>query len=168
MHVFFFNQWSSYEMLISDWCTDVFSSFLAPGNCRCAGALASKPATVAIGDAITRGKDMSYFVTGATGFIGRFLVANLLRRKGTIHVLVRKDSQKKFDAIAKKMGWDPKRITVLHGDMAAARCGLTAAQVRGLKGKVKHFFHLAAIYDLDAKAEAQRVANVDGTQNALD
>src|SRR3546814_3003653 len=82
---------------------------------------------------------MSYFVTGATGFIGRFLVANLLRRKGTIHVLVRKDSQKKFDAIAKKMGWDPKRITVLHGDMAAARCGLTAAQVRGLKGKVKHF-----------------------------
>src|SRR3546814_6065517 len=30
------------------------------------------------------GKDMSYFVTGATGFIGRFLVANLLRRKGTI------------------------------------------------------------------------------------
>src|SRR3546814_801942 len=52
--------------------------------------------------------------------------------------------------------------------MAAARCGLTAAQVRGLKGKVKHFFHLAAIYDLDAKAEAQRVANVDGTQNALD
>src|SRR3546814_8114209 len=111
---------------------------------------------------------MSYFVTGATGFIGRFLVANLLRRKGTIHVLVRKDSQKKFDAIAKKMGWDPKRITVLHGDMAAARCGLTAAQVRGLKGKVKHFFHLAAIYDLDATAEAQRVANVDGTQNALD
>src|SRR3546814_916613 len=111
---------------------------------------------------------MSYFVTGATGFIGRFLVANLLRRKGTIHVLVRKDSQKKFDAIAKKMGWDPKRITVLNGEMAAARCGLTAAQVRGLKGKVKHFCHLAAIYDLEAKAEAQRVANVDGTQNALD
>lgn len=111
---------------------------------------------------------MSYFVTGATGFIGRYLVANLLRRKGTIHVLVRKDSQKKFDAIAKKMGWDPKRINVLHGDMASARCGLTAAQVRALKGKVKHFFHLAAIYDLDASAEAQRVANVEGTQNALD
>src|SRR3546814_3162484 len=66
------------------------------------------------------------------------------------------------------MDWDMKRITVLHGDMAAARCGLTAAQVRALKGKVKHFFHLAAIYDLDAGAEAQWVANVDGTQNALD
>ena len=36
---------------------------------------------------------MSYFVTGATGFIGRYLVSKLLERKGTaatnkIHVLV--------------------------------------------------------------------------------
>jgi thioester reductase-like protein len=37
---------------------------------------------------------MSYFVTGATGFIGRFLVDRLLRqRKGTVYVLVRKDSR---------------------------------------------------------------------------
>ena len=57
---------------------------------------------------------MSYFVTGATGFIGRFLVSNLLKRKGTIHVLVRKGSQKKLDAIAEKMGWDRKRIDRGH------------------------------------------------------
>ena len=55
---------------------------------------------------------MSYFVTGATGFVGRYLVSNLLKRKGTIHVLVRKDSQKKLDAIGAKMGWDMKRIVV--------------------------------------------------------
>ena len=42
---------------------------------------------------------MDYFVTGATGFIGRFLVTDLLKRKGTVHVLVRKDSQKKLEAI---------------------------------------------------------------------
>ena len=43
---------------------------------------------------------MTYFVTGATGFLGRHLVGNLLKRKGPVHVLVRKDSRKKFDAIA--------------------------------------------------------------------
>ncbi|NZA26028.1 SDR family oxidoreductase [Luteimonas sp. SJ-92] len=111
---------------------------------------------------------MSYFVTGATGFIGRFLVGNLLRRKGTIHVLVRKDSRAKFDAIAAKMGWDPKRVMPVEGDMTQPRCGLAAAQVRALKGKVKHFFHLAAIYDLTAGLEAQQAANVDGTRHALD
>ena len=111
---------------------------------------------------------MSYFVTGATGFIGRYLVTNLLKRSGTVYVLVRKDSQKKFDAIAKKAGWDLARIKVVHGDMTKPKCGVTPAQLRTLSGKVKHFFHLAAIYDLTASAESQRAANIDGTQHALD
>jgi thioester reductase-like protein len=111
---------------------------------------------------------MSYFVTGATGFIGRYLVSKLLQRKGTVHVLVRKDSQKKFDAIARKMGWDMKRVLVVNGDMTAAKCGVSAAQIKALTGKVKHFFHLAAIYDVTVDAAAQRAANVDGTRHALD
>ena len=111
---------------------------------------------------------MGYFVTGGSGFIGRHLIDNLLKRKGTIHVLVRKDSLKKFDALAKKMGWDSKRVLPVTGDMTAPKCGLTAAQIRNLTGKVQHFFHLAAIYDLTASAESQRAANIDGTQHALD
>ena len=93
---------------------------------------------------------MTYFVTGATGFLGRHLVATLLKRKGPIHVLVRKDSRKKLDAIAARMGWDMKRIVVVEGDMTAPKCGLSAAQIRALNGKIKHFFHLAAVYDLTA------------------
>ena len=88
---------------------------------------------------------MSYFVTGATGFLGRFLVSILLKRKGTVHVLVRKDSRKKLEAIGRKMGWDMKRVVVVEGDMTAPKCGVSAAQLRALTGKVKHFFHLAAI-----------------------
>ena len=36
---------------------------------------------------------MNYFVTGATGFIGRYLVERLLKRDGTIYVLVREGSR---------------------------------------------------------------------------
>jgi NAD(P)-dependent dehydrogenase (short-subunit alcohol dehydrogenase family) len=111
---------------------------------------------------------MSYFVTGGTGFIGRFLIGNLLKRKGSIHVLVRKASLKKFEAMAKKQGWDPKRVIAVAGDMTSANCGLSAAQVRALTGKVQHFFHLAAIYDLTASAAEQQAANIDGTRHALD
>ena len=35
---------------------------------------------------------MAYFVTGATGFIGRHLVQRLLEREGDVHVLVRAGS----------------------------------------------------------------------------
>ncbi|MXV07577.1 MULTISPECIES: SDR family oxidoreductase [unclassified Xanthomonas] len=111
---------------------------------------------------------MTYFVTGATGFIGRYLMANLMRRKGTVHVLLRKESQRKFDTLVREQGWDPKRLVVLHGDVGADCCGLDAAQRKALHGKVKHFFHLAALYDLTAKAEEQRVANLEGTRNALE
>ncbi|KFL37961.1 SDR family oxidoreductase [Arenimonas donghaensis] len=111
---------------------------------------------------------MSYFVTGATGFIGRFLVSNLLKRKGTIHVLLRKGSEKKLDAIATSMGWDRKRIVVVTGDLSKPRLGLAPAKIKALSGKVKHFFHLAAIYDLSADAASQQVANIDGTRHAIE
>jgi len=37
-----------------------------------------------------------------------------------------------------------------------------------LRGRVTHFFHLAALYDLDASAEAMQRANVEGTRHALE
>lgn len=111
---------------------------------------------------------MAYFVTGATGFIGRFLVSNLLKRKGTIHVLLRKGSEKKFDAIATSMGWDRKRVLPVTGDLSKPNLGLPAAKVKALSGKVQHFFHLAAIYDLSADAASQQVANIDGTRHAVE
>uniref|UniRef100_UPI0037C0CED8 SDR family oxidoreductase n=1 Tax=Arenimonas sp. TaxID=1872635 RepID=UPI0037C0CED8 len=111
---------------------------------------------------------MAYFVTGATGFIGRFLVSNLLKRKGQVHVLVRKGSAKKLGQIGEAMGWDMKRIVPVTGDLSKAKLGLSAAQISALKGKVQHFFHLAAIYDLTADADSQKQANIGGTKNALE
>ncbi|WP_297799696.1 SDR family oxidoreductase [Arenimonas sp. GDDSR-1] len=111
---------------------------------------------------------MAYFVTGATGFIGRFLVSNLLKRKGQVHVLVRKGSAKKLSQIGETMGWDMKRIVPVTGDLSKPKLGLSAAQITALKGKIQHFFHLAAIYDLTADADSQKLANIGGTKNALE
>ncbi len=111
---------------------------------------------------------MSYFVTGATGFIGRHLIGHLLQRKGAIHVLVRKGSEKKFERIAAKLGWDRARILPVTGDLGLPRLGVSAAKSRALSGKITHFFHLAAIYDISASAESQRVANVEGTRHAIE
>jgi len=110
---------------------------------------------------------MAYFVTGATGFIGRFLVRNLLKRGMPIYVLVRKGSQKKLDALREECGVTEKEIIGIAGDLTKPGLGLADADKRKLKGKIDHFFHLAAIYDLKATAEAQQAANVEGTRHAV-
>ncbi|MGH8042036.1 MAG: SDR family oxidoreductase [Rudaea sp.] len=110
---------------------------------------------------------MTYFVTGATGFIGRHLLAHLLARKGDVRCLLRKGSQKKFDALRESFGADGKRLIAVYGDLTKPLLGLTPAQRKALSGKVRHFFHLAAIYDLAADADSQIAANVDGTRHAL-
>jgi NAD(P)-dependent dehydrogenase (short-subunit alcohol dehydrogenase family) len=111
---------------------------------------------------------MAYFVTGATGFIGRHLLGRLLERKGTIHCLVRKESLAKFKALREELGADENRLVAVVGDLAKARLGVAPAAQKELAGKVKHFFHLAALYDLAADEASQVTANVEGTRNALD
>ncbi|HET7064573.1 MAG TPA: SDR family oxidoreductase [Rudaea sp.] len=110
---------------------------------------------------------MTYFVTGATGFIGRHLLAKLLARKGEVYCLVRKGSQEKFEELRARFGADGKRLHAVSGDLSKSSLGISPAQRRALGGRIKHFFHLAAIYDLAADAESQIEANVGGTRNAL-
>ena len=47
---------------------------------------------------------MAYFVTGATGFIGRHLVQRLLEREGDLHVLVREGSRTASNALVERWG----------------------------------------------------------------
>jgi NAD(P)-dependent dehydrogenase (short-subunit alcohol dehydrogenase family) len=108
---------------------------------------------------------MSYFVTGATGFIGRNLVEQLLEREGTIYVLVREGSRGRLEELRSRWGADEDRIVPVIGDLSQEHLGC-GDQIGELKGKVDHFFHLAAIYDMTADAESQRIANVEGTREA--
>ncbi|MCL6270459.1 SDR family oxidoreductase [Sansalvadorimonas sp. 2012CJ34-2] len=110
---------------------------------------------------------MKYFVTGGTGFIGRFLVQKLLKRGGTVYVLVRESSLAKLDALKERVGEGGDRLIPVLGDLSQEALGLSD-QVKGeLTGQVDHFFHLAAIYDLKADAASQDVANIEGTRAAV-
>jgi NAD(P)-dependent dehydrogenase (short-subunit alcohol dehydrogenase family) len=111
---------------------------------------------------------MGYFVTGATGFIGRNLVELLLEREGTIYVLVREGSQGRLAELRSRWGVDEDRVVAVVGDLSQRRLGVSDADVERLAGEVDHLFHLAAIYDMKADAESQRVANVEGTRHMVE
>ena len=111
---------------------------------------------------------MNYFLTGGTGFIGRNLIERLARRPGTIHVLVREQSVEKLAAIGRRYEIPPDRLVPVIGDLTLPNMGVDAATVEQLRGAVDHIFHLAAVYDVTADAERQRIANVDGTRRMLE
>ena len=112
---------------------------------------------------------MQYFVTGASGFIGKRLVATLLKRPdSTVHFLILSSELDRVPALQAYWGDDGSRTHAIVGDLGEAACGIDATTQRKLRGKISHFFHLAAIYDLQASAEAMHRANVDGTRNTIE
>jgi NAD(P)-dependent dehydrogenase (short-subunit alcohol dehydrogenase family) len=110
---------------------------------------------------------MAYLVTGATGFIGRHLLAELLERDGDIHVLVRENSTARLDDVVRRVGGEG-RIHAVIGDLRQPRLGVSTAAVRRLRGKIDHFFHLAAIYDMTADPARNESLNVGGTEHAVE
>ena len=111
---------------------------------------------------------MSAFVTGGTGFIGKRLVRRLLQRnKSIVYVLVYKPTRELRASLEEFWGAEADRVTLIEGDISKPDFGVSARDARKLKGKIDHFFHLAAVYDLTAEPAQVVATNVAGVANAL-
>ncbi|MBC7500335.1 MAG: SDR family oxidoreductase [Herminiimonas sp.] len=111
---------------------------------------------------------MHYFVTGATGFIGKRLVRKLLARKGNVvYFLLREESSAKLPALLEYWNTTRARAIPVFGDLRSAKLGVSREDIKTLSKNIDHFFHLAAIYDMKADEHEQAAVNVEGTRNAV-
>ncbi|ORT56619.1 non-ribosomal peptide synthetase [Streptomyces sp. CB03238] len=115
-------------------------------------------------------------LTGATGFLGAFLLRDLLERTGAVvHCLVRASdtsaAEKRLRATLERYGlWDDSRahrIRAVPGDLALPRLGLGEDGFDELARIVDVVFHTGAEVNLAYGYERLKAANVDGTAEVL-
>ena len=117
-------------------------------------------------------------LTGATGFVGRFLLRELLRQNDrvVVHCLVRADGvEHGLARIRAAMEhaeiWNEAfapRIQVVPGDLRPPRFGLSATDFDALCRRIDAVYHLAADVTLFAAYRAMRETNVVSLRNVIE
>jgi amino acid adenylation domain-containing protein/thioester reductase-like protein len=115
-------------------------------------------------------------LTGATGFIGRYLLAQLLRdTSATVYCLVRAESygaarSRLKEGLARSELWRPEyesRVITVHGDLRLPHLGIEAATYEVLSKTVDSIYHCAtSMNHLETYSMAKR-ANVDSVRSII-
>jgi nucleoside-diphosphate-sugar epimerase/1-acyl-sn-glycerol-3-phosphate acyltransferase len=129
-------------------------------------------------------------VTGASGFVGKVVLEELLRRRDELRVdsvvvLIRprtdprsgtsKSARARFDediassACFAKLppGWQ-RACVVVEGDLSQEHCGLDEATRDALISRITHVLHCAASVEFDLPIAEAAAANIDGSLRVLE
>jgi thioester reductase-like protein len=116
------------------------------------------------------------FITGGTGFLGAFLIEELLQQThATIYCLVRaanveEGKNKLIKNLQQYALWDEKfnlRIIPVVGDLSQPLLGIGAEQFQMLATNIDTIYHSAALLNYVYPYSALKAANVLGTQEIL-
>ncbi len=136
-----------------------------------------------------RAKTNQILLTGATGFVGKVVLEELLRRKeelnvGGIHLIIRPDRRRDgtvrspkerfFNGIAKAElfkahapGWE-SMVHVVKGEIAQPNCGIDDGELETLLGTITHVVHCAASIEFDLPVAEAAEANITAALNVLE
>lgn len=122
------------------------------------------------------GGPANILLTGATGFLGAFLLYDLLNQTDAqIHCLVRCSNPeqgrrriyKTLENYFPDNGSQASRITVVPGDLSKPLFGLSASEFERLAATVDIIYHSAALVNLMYSYTPLKATNVLGTQEAI-
>lgn len=112
----------------------------------------------------------TYFITGFPGFIGRRLVAHLVRHEphSSAWLLVQPRQYKEAQQAVQALQGSGATLKLLVGDVVDMHLGLSGEEYQRLCESVTHIFHLAAVTSLSVSKETAWRTNVEGTRNMLE
>jgi len=115
-------------------------------------------------------------LTGATGFLGAFLLADLLElTQARIYCLIRAEDerqamrrlQRQIEQYELSDRVDFSRVVAVCGDLGEPRLGLSECRYRDIAEQVEVIYHNGALVNFVQPYQALKAANVFGTQEVL-
>jgi len=114
-----------------------------------------------------------HFITGATGFVGKYLVSTLLEKGESVWIVVRPQGNASGKTRAEETFHDylekwPKKFRVVEGDIMIENLGIANDLTKELESQKVVFWHLAAnlSFASENRDEVQKT-NYTGTVNVV-
>ena len=115
----------------------------------------------------------TFFVTGATGFLGGFITAELIRRKARVTAGVRpgrrSSPQQRIQRLMDYFDLEPEdSLNVVEADLTLPNMGLSGVKADLLRNEMQHVFHCAGDTSFSSRhAERLHRVNVQGLENVF-